>query len=697
MSDRFGSEMSAYLERIAQALGANADSIANASERERRARAAAADYANKTAELERENLRAEERAAQREEQWQRQRLEAENRRRQAEARQSRNPFAGIGQQRDLRYDRARGSWREETRREALGRVGRAGASRAAFGQGGARGALARGAGAATGGAMAFMVQALMQDQKIRADAFKLINVMHTVDRADESLFGKMKRRHMEMQVVGREGDLMAVQKAFAGGAIGDEALKAKTDFNIQGPGGGSDVAAVALAMDDLGGMGAGTTASAIGEVMKNTATGIKDTTESMARLQLTTRGTGITFQQLLQTITQTTSQLRLQAGDVDALAEGYLTAQDAFSELFGGMNEKNKRMISQAAARGFSGAMGAVANMGVGISAVVGRAGAKLRGVDTSGMDDLDLIGKLKLGTLYGEGMDRETQAVTNLGLLARQYKGSYEGQKTLEGKAAALAQTEQFKGDYRAALVAVKMEEALEKHGFNSKEFRKAAKEANKDLETIEEKRARERADFEKALIKIQQGLMKIGVASVTILRAIVETLIAVGLGIMSLLPGGKAFDFGGALGNIAGLFKAGVDLAVEGGGDIASGFMTAGKGVLAQTGGFGSSFDYMEKDTPTFQASDFEGLPEDEWWKIQKRADLAAGTYYDADSPEARQAYVLKEARRAGGRLKPGRDKSEAARFAAEAEKSVRLGRKQKLTIESEDEGEPGARPRR
>jgi len=328
-----------------------------------------------------------------------------------------------------------------------------------------------------------------------------------------------------------KGEFLSAAKAFAQGGVEiEDVMKNKFEVPIRESRG--TILETSVALDSLFKQGAGTAARQMTDMIKDFNMSASESARTVAALGLQARDSGTSVSAFMGSVMQSSQALRTQRVDITEVAEAQLKFQKILKEQGG------PAMTQQFAAGYAERAIGQVtqglANMGTGLTAVLGERITARGGLGGGAVGGLEAYYAMREG-FQGEGQGAGEQgifveSIKELVSLTREMGGTKEEQRFFLEK-----QGFGFEGS-KAIL---DLADQIESVGDDEKAISKVIADNQESLNKAFVNREKETSDFQKALLKIQEGIAQLGAGLLSATISGLQTLVELGRLIWAYISG--------------------------------------------------------------------------------------------------------------------------------------------------------------
>jgi hypothetical protein len=299
---------------------------------------------------------------------------------------------------------------------------------------------------------------------------------------------------------GLAGEFNAAAAAFAQGGVDiQEVLETKIDRPIRGSRG--SILETSIAIDSLFKQAAGTAARQMTAMIRDFNLDAKTSADVVAAIGFSARDSGTSVQSFTESVMRSATALRTQRVDITEVASAQLKFQQILEQ---GMPGTRAEFRAGYAERAIGQVTQGLANMNVGLTAVLGERVSRTMGEPVTGLQAYYLMreGLGGKGQLSEEEQGYFAQSLKELGALAA------EGGRTEEEQRFFL---ERMGFGFEGAKAIQSMSAELEKTGGDQVEMQKVVAAHSEELRDAFKDRAAEQTDLLKSLVKMQDGVARL------------------------------------------------------------------------------------------------------------------------------------------------------------------------------------------
>jgi len=358
-----------------------------------------------------------------------------------------------------------------------------------------------------GGLIGLMLLGGKREQEVfaaGAQATRMFEQAGSVARSQMQMVGNDIRRigiMLGKGPTGLAGEFGAAAAAFAQGGVDiKEVLEQKFDAPIKGSRG--TLLETSVALDSLFKQAAGTAARQMTTMVREFNLSAKESANIVAAIGLAARDSGTSVQSFTESVIRSATALRTQRVDITEVAQAQLKFQEILER---GMPATRAEFRAGYAERAIGQVTQGLANMNVGLTAVLGERISRGMGAPVTGLQAYYLMreGLGGKGQLSEEEQGYFAKSLKELGALAA------EGGRTKEEQRFFL---EKMGFGFEGAKAIQSMHEELGKVGGDQVKSQAIVAKHQEELRDAFKDRAQEQTDLMKALIKIQNGIARIG-----------------------------------------------------------------------------------------------------------------------------------------------------------------------------------------
>lgn len=389
-----------------------------------------------------------------------------------------------------------------------------------------------------GGIFGLMVLGGKRDEEVRAMGAKVSRLFQEtgqVGRKEMQRVGNTVRQlgvELGKGPMGLAGEFEATASVFARGGIQIEEV---LQDDILGPIEKSrgSILETTIALDSLFKLGAGTSARMMVDMSRNFNVGIEESQKLMASLGLQAREAGVSVSGFMQSVMRSSQVLRTQRVDITEVAEAQLKMKEIMEET--GME---RPMAARYAEEAVGQLTQGLAGMSTGLTSVLGERITARGGLGERQVTGLESYYAMREG-FAGEGQEPGeqgifTQSIRELISLTQEMGGTEHEQRYflekqgfgIEGSRAIMEMSERI--------------EDMKEMGADEKDINKAIEEHQGELKNAFVNREQETSDFQKALLKIQDGIAQIGAGLLSATVSGLQNLVEIGRLIWNYISGG-------------------------------------------------------------------------------------------------------------------------------------------------------------
>lgn len=373
-----------------------------------------------------------------------------------------------------------------------------------------------------GGLIGLMVLGGKREEEVRAMGATVGRVFQQAGQAGRREMGLIGRDVRRLGVMlgkgptGLAGEAASAAAAFAQAGIDIETVvKGKFSEPIKGSRG--SILEASMAIDALFKQASGTAARQMGELIRDFNQSAQESTRIIASVGLAARDSGTSVAAFTGSVMRSAQALRTQRVDIEEVAEAQLKFQKLLERE---MPDVTRQFAAGYAERAIGQVTQGLAGMSVGLSAVIGeRISRRVPGM-TGGQQvtGLEAYYALREG-FRGRGQRGEqegmfVESVRELLSLAQENGRTVEEQRFF---------LERMGFGFEGAKAIVKVGQDTERTG----NLNEAIKNNQKDLNRAFIDRAAETSSFQRALLKIQNGIAKVGAGLLAVTIAGIDSIV--------------------------------------------------------------------------------------------------------------------------------------------------------------------------
>lgn len=373
-----------------------------------------------------------------------------------------------------------------------------------------------------GGLIGLMVLGGKREEEVRAMGATVGRVFQQAGQAGRREMGLIGRDVRRLGVMlgkgptGLAGEAASAAAAFAQAGIDIETVvKGKFSEPIKGSRG--SILEASMAIDALFKQASGTAARQMGELIRDFNQSAQESTRIIASVGLAARDSGTSVAAFTGSVMRSAQALRTQRVDIEEVAEAQLKFQKLLER---DMPDVTRQFAAGYAERAIGQVTQGLAGMSVGLSAVIGeRISRRVPGM-TGGQQvtGLEAYYALREG-FRGRGQRGEqegmfVESVRELLSLAQENGRTVEEQRFF---------LERMGFGFEGAKAIVKVGQDTERTG----NLNEAIKNNQKDLNRAFIDRAAETSSFQRALLKIQNGIAKVGAGLLAVTIAGIDSIV--------------------------------------------------------------------------------------------------------------------------------------------------------------------------
>lgn len=414
-----------------------------------------------------------------------------------------------------------------------------------------------------GGLIGLMVLGGKREEEVRAMGATVGRVFQQAGQAGRREMGLIGRDVRRLGIMlgkgptGLAGEAASAAAAFAQAGIDIETVvRGKFSEPIKGSRG--SILEASMAIDALFKQASGTAARQMGELIRDFNQSAQESTRIIASVGLVARDSGTSVAAFTGSVMRSAQALRTQRVDIEEVAEAQLRFQKLLERE---MPDVTRQFAAGYAERAIGQVTQGLAGMSVGLSAVIGeRISRRVPGM-TGGQQvtGLEAYYALREG-FRGRGQRGEqegmfVESVRELLSLAQENGRTVEEQRFF---------LERMGFGFEGAKAIVKVGQDTAK----GTDLQDAIKNNQKDLNRAFISKAEETSAFQRSLLKIQNGIAKVGAGLLAVTIAGIQSLINIGTYIGGMLFGNKALKAASweALGESAEMSSRGIKVIMGG-----------------------------------------------------------------------------------------------------------------------------------
>lgn len=239
-----------------------------------------------------------------------------------------------------------------------------------------------------GGVLGLLLMGGKYENDANASGARALNVFRRVgSEASSEMKNSVGKtiKDLSVDIDGAEQEISSIFKAMADGGVDLQTATAA----MHEPFGkmADEIYTATYAIDNFFRVPAGTTAQLAVKMTQDTGGALGDMVDLVARLGLEAKDSGLSFEQFVGTIGQTSSALRFQQADAEGVARAFKSMREAAKSAYVGADGHDQ---AQRAVEGMAGLAGGVSNMQIGLQATLAqRIAARLGMRRLDGTDSL--------------------------------------------------------------------------------------------------------------------------------------------------------------------------------------------------------------------------------------------------------------------------------------------------------------------